>query len=463
MSDNNNYNPFSFDTENENSFLPQNEEQNIEQEQSRPLQSSSIFEESEYSIYKEAQNPGVEIEQREFQVIQQSEASYSSYVPPFSPSGYSYQPETKQKKNSTRFRSTASIVALCIVISTVFGFGGSLLADKVSSSGSSNSGSSSNNPVVFQSVRKDEDETAEKMSVAAVAAATQDSVVEITTEVVSWNNRLGQMISEGAGSGVIITADGYIVTNNHVIEDASSVTVRLSDGTEYSAVIVGKDSQTDLAVLKIDAKDLQSALLGDSSKLTVGESAIAIGNPLGELGGTVTEGIISALDREITIDGETMSLLQTSAAINPGNSGGGLFNLYGELIGIVNAKSSGSDIEGLGFAIPINTAKEVIADLIEEGHVTGRVDSGLELIDINDAMTAMSYRVSNYGVYILNSSHSSLSRGDIVKAVNGQEINSSEEFNSMMKTFSVGDTVNITVSRNGEQITTSITLGEKTG
>src|SRR5699024_342301 len=149
-----------------------------------------------------------------------------------------------------------------------------------------------------------------------------------------------QYVSSGAGSGVILTQDGYIVTNHHVIEDANSITVRTRSGDEYNASLVGSDEQSDLAVLKIDATGLTPAVLGDSTTLEVGELAIAIGNPLGELGGSVTSGIISALDREMTIDGQTMTLLQTDAAVNPGNSGGGLFNANGDLIGIVNAKSS---------------------------------------------------------------------------------------------------------------------------
>ena len=195
------------------------------------------------------------------------------------------------------------------------------------------------NKVIYQSVVRTSSSSSSdsSLSISDVAAVASNSVVEITTETVMMGTRMGQFVSEGAGSGVIITSDGYILTNNHVIDGASKITVRLKDGTSYNGVVVGLDEKTDLAVIKVDASDLQPAVFGDSSSLTVGETAVAIGNPLGQLGGTVTSGIISALDREISIDGETMTLLQTSAAINPGNSGGGLFNSYGELIGIVNA------------------------------------------------------------------------------------------------------------------------------
>ena len=205
------------------------------------------------------------------------------------------------------------------------------------------------------------------LTIPEIAALNSKSVVEIYTEslVTDWFMR--QYITEGAGSGVIISLDGYIVTNNHVIEKSTKITVQLNNGEEYDAELIGRDVKTDLAVLKINAKGLKPAKWGDSSELIVGELAVAIGNPLGKLGGTVTEGIISALSREINIDRHVMTLMQTTAAVNPGNSGGGLFNDKGELIGIVNAKFIGSDIEGIGFAIPADLAKEVVERLIKGG------------------------------------------------------------------------------------------------
>lgn len=220
---------------------------------------------------------------------------------------------------------------------------------------------------------------------ADVIAAIKDSVVEIRTQAVVSQH---QYIQKGAGSGVIVgnykATNGneqgyYIITNAHVIEDAvnsskSKITVILTDGTEYQAKVVGSDTKSDIAVLKIsEAKALTCATFANEDyKLRVGDEVIAIGNPLGQLGGTVTNGYISALDREILVDGNKMNLLQTDAPINPGNSGGGLFNLRGELIGIVNAKSTGTDIEGIGFAIPSNDALKVYSDLINYGYVTGR-------------------------------------------------------------------------------------------
>jgi serine protease Do len=221
------------------------------------------------------------------------------------------------------------------------------------------------------------------MTVQEITEATLDSVVEIRTESVQMDSWMGQYVTEGAGSGVIIKENGYIITNNHVVTGASNIIVTTTDKKEYEATLVGTDPDTDVAVIKINAKGLKAATMGNSDQLNVGDLAVAIGNPLGELGGTVTAGIISALDRSISIDGKTMTLLQTDTSINPGNSGGGLFNQYGQLIGVVVAKSSGSDVEGLGFAIPINRAAEVAAQLMDGGYVKGKPSTGMAYQDMS--------------------------------------------------------------------------------
>lgn len=306
-------------------------------------------------------------------------------------------------------------------------------------------------------------------TIAEIAAKVQSAVVEVTTETVTTDSRLKQYVSKGAGSGVIFRQDGYIVTNNHVIDSAGKITVTLHDGASYEASVIGTDEQTDLAVLKIDAENLDIAQFGDSSSLIVGQTAVAVGNPLGTLGGTVTNGIISALDREITIDSETMTLLQTNAAVNPGNSGGGLFDAHGALIGIVNAKSSGENLEGLGFAIPVNTVKTVITDLVQTGYVRGRVDTGLTLIDITDSVTAMQYRVSYYGVYVYSVDNDSpayesgIRSGDCILTLDGTEIASSAEFNRLIRGHSVGDSITLTVLRSRQSRSFTFTLTERTG
>lgn len=201
-------------------------------------------------------------------------------------------------------------------------------------------------------------------SVTGVVEAVADSVVEINCRV-RVSSGMFYYNATGAGSGVIISEDGNIITNHHVIEGATAITVRLRDGEEFAASLVGSDSRHDIAIIKIDADGLTVATFGDSDMLKVGQTAIVIGNPLGTLGGTVTSGIISALDREITIDGVTMNLLQTDASINSGNSGGGMFDLDGRLIGIINAKSTGTNVEGLGFAIPASTALSVATEILK--------------------------------------------------------------------------------------------------
>ncbi|MDF2568002.1 MAG: hypothetical protein K0R90_1458 [Oscillospiraceae bacterium] len=372
-----------------------------------------------------------------------------------------YTDGIKNKKRSSKKVKVARIIAACMLLSAASGFGGSYLSQQIFNTGDANS-----KGVIYQSVVRTSTGTndAQTYSVADIAALTANSIVEITTETVTTGDRMGQYISQGAGSGVIITTDGYIATNNHVIDGASKISVRLKDGKTYTAKLIGKDSQTDLAVIKIDVTDLTPAVMGDSSKLVVGETVVAIGNPLGQLGGTVTDGIISALDREITIDGESMTLLQTNAAINPGNSGGGLFNGAGELVGIVNAKSSGSDVEGLGFAIPIKTAKTVIEEIMKNGYVTGRVQIGINVVDILDTQTAMMYRVQELGVYILKATeaNSQFQAGDRIVSIDGTKIESSSNVSSVIQKHSVGDVIKVVVERNNTEMTLSITLKEST-
>lgn len=366
--------------------------------------------------------------------------------------------QTRQPRRRRRSGSSLSLILVCALVAGVCGYMGGRMATGGSQSGVSSA------PVVYESVARTvgtDTTSTGAMNTSMVAAQVKPSIVEITTETASWSRRLGQLISTGAGSGVIFTQDGYIVTNHHVVNDASSITVRLIDGEEYPAELIGLDSKTDLAVLKIGASGLIPAVLGDSSTLIVGEGTVVVGNPLGELGGTVTSGILSALDREISIDGETMSLLQTDAAVNPGNSGGGLFNQYGELVGIINAKSSGTDIEGIGFAIPVGTVKQVAADIIEHGYVRGRVDAGITLVEIAGAQTAMRYRVSQLGVYVMDSGRTELQSGDRILTVGGKDIYDMTDYNAALSAYQVGDSVEFTVDRNGRSRTATVQLTEQ--
>ena len=380
-------------------------------------------------------------------------------TPYAAPWGGQTAPSPKPKKRRGKARA-AGLIAGCAAVALVAGVGGGYLGSRIpaeSGSSSSNGGST----VLYQSV-SNKTGTGE-LSVADVAAKAADSVVEITTGSASY---AGQLVQTGAGSGVILSADGYIVTNNHVIDGASKITVTLKDGTSYPAALVGTDSQGDVAVIKIDASGLQPAVIGDSSELQVGDLAVAVGNPLGQLGGTVTDGIISALDRQIDLDGKTMTLLQTNAAINPGNSGGGLFNSKGELIGVVVAKSSGSGIEGLGFAIPINTAKDLIDQIMEYGYVKGRIDLGMTTVDVSNAQVAMMYRLSSTGVYIdevtqgSNAEAAGFRSGDRILSFNGEEISSASDLTQALQNCQVGDTVEIIIARDGQKYSGSLTLEE---
>lgn len=297
--------------------------------------------------------------------------------------------------------------------------------------------------------------TGSELSIQEIIAKNENSVVAIETESVSTDSWLGQYVTQGAGSGVIYSEDGYIITNNHVISGASSIKVTLYDGTECDASLVAADSQTDVAVIKIDKKGLTPVTFSDMSTLGVGDLAVAIGNPLGTLSGTATEGIISALEREITIDGKSMSLIQTSASINPGNSGGGLFDQYGNLIGIVVAKSSGSDVEGLGFAIPADNVAKVAKSLIENGYVADRPAAGITIVDLTDYNKAMQYGVSLTGVYIQdvtgsNAKKAGLQKGDLVYYIDDVKVTDSAVLLKEIQKHKIGDTVTFTVVRDGD-------------
>jgi len=366
----------------------------------------------------------------------------------------------KEKHKRKIPKVSAAVLVICVAVSSLFGFAGGAAAIMLQPHKESINYTAveTQNPY---NVTKLAATANSGITIADTASVIKQSVVEISTETVVTNTWMRQFITEGAGSGVIISNNGHIVTNQHVIAGARSITVRLANGQKHSASLVGSDAATDLAIIKIEANGLNPAVLGDSSKLVVGEYAIAVGNPLGELGGTVTSGIISALDRGITIDGETMSLLQTDAAVNPGNSGGGLFNISGQLIGVVNAKSSGSNIEGIGFAIPINSARPIINDIIEYGYVRGRIDTGLTLIEIPSVQVAMWYRVNQLGLYISKSVNPELRNGDRIIAVDGKSITYLASFTAALKQYKVGDKVNITVDRGGRSITVPITLVEQ--
>lgn len=399
---------------------------------------------------------------------QQSQNVYNSQPYGTAPnhSANAKPPKAKKPKKQRKPISRGGIaiaLAVTMVFSCGLGFGGGYFANKVntSTSGSLNITKTSNSGTTTTA-----SSTSTANSTSEIVKKTADSVVEISTESVVTGSFAQQYVQQGAGSGVIISQDGYILTNNHVINGANSVKVRLRDSTEYDATIVGSDSDNDIALLKVSATGLSPATFGDSNSLAVGDYVVAIGNPLGELGGTVTDGIISALARKVTIEDTQMTLLQTNAQVNPGNSGGGLFNANGELVGIVNAKQSATEVEGIAFAIPINNVLDILSDLKEYGYVTGKVDLGIDFTDITSDETAFYYGVNQTGCYVLsvdsgsNAEKAGVTRGDLVTKVNDTDVSSSSDITNALEKAEVGDTVTFTVSRRGTSKTISFVLEE---
>ena len=391
--------------------------------------------------------------------------------PPAGPQNTAPAAPKKPRKNADK--AVKSIVAL--VLAAAMGFMGGFVGARFGG----------NNKVIIQQVERSDSSSADSesaaegttvssgMTTAQVAKTVSPSVVVITTEQVvysQWSWYGQSQVESGAGSGVIISSDGYILTCAHVVSGASNITVSIGD-KDYPATLVGEDTTSDIAVVKVDATGLTPATVGNSDSLKVGESVMAVGNPLGELGGTVTSGIVSALNRSVSIQGSssvnTMSLIQMDASVSPGNSGGGLFNMNGELVGIVNAKSSDSDAEGLGFAIPVNDAVKVAQELLENGYVTGRPYLGISYYAVTDAQTAAQLGVNAYGVYIVEvvkggpADKAGLQAGDRIVSVDGSEVATQSDLGTLMQNHKAGDAIEITVARGGQMQTVNVTLGEK--
>lgn len=306
-----------------------------------------------------------------------------------------------------------------------------------------------------------------KMTIPDIYDKVSPAVVSIISTSASGGSYFQNSTASSSGSGVILTKDGYIVTNNHVIDGASIITVKTTANQSFDAQVVGKDARTDLAVLKVSSEqELPFAELGDSSLLRVGDMALAIGNPLQEaLASTLTVGYISAINRTMVIEDRQMTMLQTDAAINPGNSGGALINIYGQVIGINTAKSTGYDIEGLGFAIPINEAIPVIESIIENGYVKGRPLVGITGIDVTEQIA----KANNLpmGIYISTvieggaAQLGGLQAGDVILEFDGKEVKSIDEINEIRDEHQVGDKVEVKISRNGNKKTVTIELQEE--
>lgn len=412
----------------------------------------------------------------------------------------SYDPGYNQDQNHNHNKKNTGIggrmIALLVAVALVASIGGSVLtnvisnisrkneeANKASETMSSQDVESSTDEQDAQSEEADgytleksqlptslsSNDTGKSLTPKEVYAMNVNACVGIATQITT--NVWGQVASASAsGSGFILTSDGYVVTNNHVVEDATSVTVKLYNGDEYDATIVGTDEMNDVALLKIDATGLQAVTVGDSDQIEVGEEVIAIGNPLGELTFTMTAGVVSALDREINTDGKPINMLQTDVAINSGNSGGPLFDMDGNVIGITSAKysgetSSGASIEGISFAIPINDALRIVYDLQQYGHVTGRAYLGVTVRDL-DSSTGATYGLPT-GPMIQSveaggcAEKAGLQQGDIIIGFNDAEISSYTDLVAALNKCKAGDTATIKVYRAGAEIDAQITLDER--
>jgi len=367
------------------------------------------------------------------------------------------EPTIINKEKPSKKVGKATKIILIVALSMGSGYVGGYIQDVVSP----------DNATIIQqlpaettiSVSNDQEITLQE-----VIANEMNTVVEIYSESEYVGGLFNQSItSQSSGSGVIISADGYIVTNYHVIEDSNSIQITLYDGTNKTAEIVASDSKTDLAVLKIEGNNYDFAIFGDSDSLTVGDTAIAIGNPLGTLGGSVTTGIISALDREITVGNETMTLLQTNAEINPGNSGGGLFNDQGLLVGIVNAKSAATDVEGIGFAIPSNEVKDIVTQLINDGYVSDRATLGIYVTDVVEDT-----ELYPAGLYITDfiegssAKEAGLEIYDRIVKLDDIDISSYNDLSYALQSYTAGNKVTIQVERNKELIDIVVTLAQAT-
>lgn len=406
---------------------------------------------------------------------------YADPSPAPVPGPVSPGPESPRKRPGRFTKRAIALLLACVVVGGAAGAGGAAAYQQITKP----------DTVVYQGERPtvDVDTVAnsndgQPMTPEQLYAANLASCVGITVSTTSVNIFGQTTTSAASGSGFVLTQDGYIVTNYHVIEDAvddSSVSIEVSfaDGTQYTATLVGGEQDNDVAVLKIDATGLQPVTLGDSDQLVVGETVYTIGNPLGELTYSLTDGLVSALDRLITTSSTnqttgqkettTLNVLQTNCDINPGNSGGPLFDSYGNVVGIVTAKytqtSSGVSAEGLGFALPINDVKEIINDLIEHGYVTGKPYLGIQVQDVSSEAQRYGVSAGAAVLYVADGScaqEAGLQVNDIIVAIDDTAIDSSSALTAALSSnYKAGDTVTLTVIRNQQRVQLTVTLDEQ--
>ena len=376
----------------------------------------------------------------------------------------------KKKTGTARFL----VIALCFsLLGSILGAGGAILINHYTNQEEPEIDQTQQLTVMVEGIREKVEietiqiDTSKELTAAEVYAVNVNSTVGITTSVTTniWGF---QTTSAASGSGFIISTDGYILTNYHVIDDADSITVSLFDGATYDAVLIGYDESNDIAVLKVDADNLPPVILGDSDNLNVGDQVLAIGNPLGELTFSLTSGLVSAMDREVTLSSSvSMNLIQTDCAINSGNSGGALFNMYGEVIGITNAKyssssSSEASIDNIGFAIPVNSIRSIVESIIEKGYIASPY-IGISVLDVSEEMQMYGIPAGVAIQAVTEGSPSAaadLQTGDVITAVNGAAMDSSTLVD-FVGSSSIGDQITLDLYRQGETITVTVTVGEQ--
>ncbi len=370
------------------------------------------------------------------------------------------------KKNRLGLKVTA-LALVCALLGGAAG-GGAVWAATRYGGGNESEINVASRPVTQVAVRNVDGKTA--MSDAEVYAANVNAVVSIRTSATAGYNFLGQPVqTASAGSGFVMSKDGYILTNYHVVKGAETVTVTMYNGDEYNATYIGGEEDYDIAVIKVEAADLQTVTLGDSSTLNVGDHVLAIGNPLGELTFSMSGGMVSCVDRAINVDGTPFNMIQTDTSINPGNSGGPLFNEYGEVVGIVSAKysqsSNGTTVEGLGFAIPMNDVFSMVKDIMANGYVTNRAFLGITPQTMTESMAAQFRYEVESGVFVCSvepdsaAEKAGLKMGDVITKVDDTEVKTVEDLNLAKKKYSAGDTATLEVYRPDGTVTVEITWG----
>ena len=373
-----------------------------------------------------------------------------------------------RKPMTPKQKGAVKVVALCLVCALLGGLAQPIYS-AISGGNETTIYTGERTPTQVDTASVD---TSKELTTAEIYAKYVNSCVGITVDIVS-TNIFGQTVTgAAAGSGFVITEDGYILTNYHVIDGANSIKVTFEDGKEYTATYVGGEEKNDIAVIKVDATGLTPVVIGKSSDMLVGEQVTTIGNPLGELTFSESTGIISALDRSITMsDGRQMNMIQTDCAINSGNSGGPLFNSHGEVIGIVSAKyssgssSSSASVEGLGFAIPMDDVASMVSDLVKNGYVTGKPILGISVADVDESVT--SYGVPQGAIIRvvtpdLCGAKAGLQAGDIVTKIGDTDVTSASDLTSAISNYKPGDKVTLTIFRSGETKTVEVTLEEST-